>query len=30
MMNHPESLKSRFRQIVAVARMTVPYCVFVR
>lgn len=30
MMNHPESLKSRFRKIVAMARLTAPFCVFVR
>lgn len=30
MMNHPKRMKSRFRKIVAVARMTAPYCVFVR
>lgn len=30
MSSHPESLKSRFRRIVAVGRMTAPYCVFVK
>ena len=30
MSDHPESLKSRFRHIVAVARLVAPYCVWIR